>query len=61
MGEPWFVSATLYLSFGKPRAAAGVDVGEGVILRYDEASKEVIGITIVGIGKRLEQCLRKQA
>ncbi|GIX46027.1 MAG: hypothetical protein KatS3mg131_0238 [Candidatus Tectimicrobiota bacterium] len=27
---------TLYLSFGPPRAAIGIDVGDGVIVRYDE-------------------------
>jgi hypothetical protein len=25
---------TLYISFGKPRPAVGVDVGEGVVVRY---------------------------
>ena len=34
---------TLYISFGKPRAAVGVDVGEGVVVRYDEKAKEVVG------------------
>ena len=32
---------TLYISFGKPRPAVGVDVGEGVVVRYDE---EVVGL-----------------
>lgn len=27
---------TLYLSFGKPKAALGLDIGEGVVVRYDE-------------------------
>jgi hypothetical protein len=27
---------TLYISYGKPKPALGVDVGEGVIVRYDE-------------------------
>ncbi|HEY7559981.1 MAG TPA: DUF2283 domain-containing protein [Candidatus Binatia bacterium] len=30
---------TLYMSFGKPRPAVGVDVGEGVIVRYDEPER----------------------
>lgn len=51
---------TLYLSFGRPRAAVGVDVGEGVIVRYDEKAKEVVGLTIVGVGHRLEEHLRKR-
>jgi uncharacterized protein YuzE len=43
----------LYLSLGAPRAAVGVDVGDGVILRYDEAAHEVIGVTLVGMRARL--------
>jgi uncharacterized protein YuzE len=38
---------TLYISFGKPRPAVGVDVGEGVVVRYDEKAKEVVGLTII--------------
>jgi uncharacterized protein YuzE len=43
----------LYLSVGKPRPAVGVDIGEGVIARYDEAHKEVVGITLIGLRARL--------
>ena len=50
---------TLYISFGRPKPATGVDVGEGVILRYDEKAREVVGLTVVGVGHRLEQYLRK--
>ena len=46
---------TLYLSFGKPQAAVGLDIGEGVVVRYDEQAKEVVGLTIVGVGRRLEE------
>ena len=46
---------TLYISCGKPRRAIGVDVGEGVVVRYDEKAKEVVGLTIIGVGRRLEQ------
>lgn len=45
----------LYISFGKPRSARGVDIGEGVILRYDDKEKELVGLTIVGLGRRLER------
>jgi len=48
----------LYLSIGDPAAALGVDVGEGVILRYDESRKEVVGLTILGLRARLLQELR---
>ena len=44
---------TLYLSFGKPKAALGLDIGEGVVVRYDEQANEVVGLTIVGVGRRL--------
>ncbi len=50
---------TLYLSFGKPRAALGVDVGEGVVVRYDEKAREVVGLTLIGVGKRLEEYIKK--
>lgn len=43
----------LYLSVGEPRPALGVDVGEGVILRYDDKNKEVVGLTLVGLRERL--------
>lgn len=52
---------TLYLSFGKPRPAIGVDVGQGVILRYDERAREVVGLTIVGVGRKLEEYIRGKA
>lgn len=38
----------LYLSQDEPRAAIGVDAGEGVIFRYDEATERLVGLTIVG-------------
>lgn len=38
----------------------GMDVGEGVIVRYDEKAREVVGLTIVGVGHRLEQYLSKK-
>jgi len=43
----------LYLSVGEPRSAAGVDIGEGVVLRYDETAKEVVGLTLIGLRARL--------
>ena len=52
---------TLYISFGKPRPAVGVDVGEGVVVRYDEKAKEVVGLTIIGVGRRLEQDIKEVA
>jgi uncharacterized protein YuzE len=43
----------LYLSLGEPTPAVGVDIGEGVILRYDEARQEVVGLTLIGLRARL--------
>ena len=43
----------LYLSIGEPVPALGVDVGEGIILRYDEAHKEIVGLTLIGLRARL--------
>jgi uncharacterized protein YuzE len=49
---------TLYLSFGEPKAATGLDIGEGVIVRFDEQAQEVVGLTIVGVGRRLEEYVK---
>ncbi len=43
----------LYISIGKPQAALGIDIGEGVIVRYDEGQKEVVGLTLIGLRDRL--------
>lgn len=43
----------LYLSVGDPRPAVGVDIGEGVVARYDEKNKEVVGVTLIGLRARL--------
>ena len=42
-------AGVLYMSIGKPRKATGVDVGQGVIVLYDEKRREVVGLTIMGI------------
>ncbi|MFQ5902302.1 MAG: DUF2283 domain-containing protein [Candidatus Binatia bacterium] len=49
----------LYLSIGKPRKAAGVDIGQGVVVRYDERKREVVGLTVLGVRTRLLEGLRK--
>jgi len=43
----------LYISVGEPRSAEGVDIGEGVIVRIDPKNKEVIGLTVLGISKKV--------
>jgi uncharacterized protein YuzE len=47
----------LYLSIGEPRPAVGTDIGEGVIVRYDEARKEVVGLTLIGLRARFVNSL----
>ncbi len=43
----------LYLSVGEPKPAVSVDLGEGIIARYDQESREVVGITVLGLRERL--------
>lgn len=43
----------LYLSVGEPRPAEGIDIGEGLVLRYDRGRKEVVGLTVIGLRARL--------
>lgn len=43
----------LYLSLGEPTTAVGVDIGDGVILRYNEERQEVVGLTLIGLRARL--------
>ncbi|MBE9139943.1 DUF2283 domain-containing protein [Nodosilinea sp. LEGE 07088] len=38
----------LYLSVGEPRSAVGIDIGDGVVLRYDEETQAVVGLTVMG-------------
>ncbi|MBI4501980.1 MAG: DUF2283 domain-containing protein [Gemmatimonadetes bacterium] len=47
----------LYLSLGDPRPAIGVDIGDGLIVRYDEKKAEVLGLTVVGLRARLAKQL----
>lgn len=42
----------LYIGIGEPVEALGLDVGEGVIVRYREDTAEVVGITIIGVKQR---------
>ncbi len=51
----------LYVSIGKPRKATGVDIGQGVVVRYDEKRKEVVGVTILGVLSRLAKRLEEDA
>ena len=50
----------LYLSLGEPQLAVGVDIGEGVMVRYDETRQEVVGLTVLGLRARLLKGLREE-
>ncbi len=47
----------LYICVKKPRSALGVDIGDGVVVRYDAKKKEVVGLTIMGFRERTLQSL----
>ena len=47
----------LYMTVGQPQPALGIDVGEGLVLRYSEADSAIVGFTIIGLKARLEQSL----
>jgi uncharacterized protein YuzE len=45
----------LYLSVGEPKAAIGMDIGNGMIVRFDEKKNEVVGLTVIGLRGRVVQ------
>ena len=45
----------LYVSFGEPRPAEGVDIGGRTILRVNPETDELIGLTILDFSKRAEE------
>jgi uncharacterized protein YuzE len=50
----------LYISFGKPKNAEGVDIGEGTIIRIEPGSNEIVGITILNPLYRTLTSLKSQ-
>jgi uncharacterized protein YuzE len=42
----------LYLSVGEPHHAGGIDIGEGLIVRFDEDRQAVVGLTVIGLRAR---------
>lgn len=47
----------LYISVGRPRPAVGLDIGEGVVVRYDQKKQEVVGLSILGFRARTLESL----
>lgn len=50
----------LYLSLGKPRPAIGIDIGDGIVVRYDETHREVVGLTVIGLRARVLESLKEK-
>ena len=51
----------LYISFGNPQNAEGVDIGEGTIIRIEPGSREIIGVTILNpLHRTLSSLMGKQ-
>jgi uncharacterized protein YuzE len=50
----------LYLSLGEPQPAVGVDIGEGIIVRYAETRQEVVGLTVLGLRARRLKGLKEE-
>ena len=51
----------LYISVGKPEPAVGIDIGEGVVIRYDETRKQVMGLTFIGLRHRVLNGISKRS
>lgn len=47
----------LYISIKKPQKAIGIDVGQGIIVRFREDKKEIVGLTIIGFRERFLNAL----
>ena len=45
----------LYISFGPPRPAIGLEPEEGLVLRLDPETDQLVGVTIVGLRERLRR------
>jgi uncharacterized protein YuzE len=48
----------LYISLDDPKPATTIDLGDGVFLRIDEGSHQVVGVTLFGIRQGLLEQLK---
>jgi len=46
----------LYISFGEPKLAEGLDIGDSTILRVNPETEEIVGLTILDFSKRTGLC-----
>lgn len=53
-------SDVLYISFGNPVNAEGVDIGEGTIIRIQPETKEIVGVTLINPLHRTLSSLREK-
>jgi uncharacterized protein YuzE len=51
----------LYISIGAPRPSVTLDLGDGILARYDDKTKKVLGISVLGFRSRLLESLKKEA
>ncbi len=49
----------LYISIGEPKVAEGIDIGEGIIVRVSPESNEVVGLTIIGLNRRIVKKMKE--
>ena len=51
----------LYISVASPKPAVGVDIGEGVVVRYNETQNQIVGLSIVGLREKMLRELSSDA
>lgn len=49
----------LYIRFGPPRPAVGIDIGEGTVLCFDEKERKIVGITIIEVSQRVKNAMEQ--
>jgi len=47
----------LYISSDRPRPGVGIDLGNGLVLRYQQDTGELVGLTVLGLRQRLGERL----
>ena len=43
----------LYISIGEPKPAEGFDIGGGIVARVHPETKELVGLTIIGLSEKI--------
>jgi hypothetical protein len=51
----------LHLAVGEPGPAVGINAGEGVVRRCDEARRVAAGVTLMGLKSRLIEALGRRS